>query len=175
MTKNPPPGLSLHQNFSVSGAMREDVAVSAGVAAPPVGVFVLQAARTNRRIQLSKANMVERERWMHFPLSFPSSISIPQKLNARARGDKEHFAMPTREKLVLQPNIASKVFSALAPSSPIESSFSSRNYTPSLSTSTIYSDSTAYLEQLTEGEREIPTLYDFFLLTRTKSQNARVL
>lgn len=130
----------MHQNFSVRGAVREDVAVSAGVAAPPVGAFVLQATRTNRRIQLSKANMVERERWVHFPLSFPSIISIPQELNARARGDKGPFAMPTREKLVLQPPIASKVFSALAPSSPTKSSFSSRNYTPSLST--IYSDST---------------------------------
>ena len=69
--------------------------------------------------------------------------------------------MPTREKLVLQPNIASKVFSALALSSPTKSSFSSRNYTPSLSTVTIYIDSTAYIEQPTEGEREILTLYDF--------------
>src|SRR5258708_29202445 len=142
MTKNPPPGLSLHSNLSVSGAVREDVVVSAGVAAHPVVVFVPQAARTTRRIQLSKANMVERERWEHFPLSFPSIISVPQKLNARARGDKGHFAMPTREKLVLQPPIASKVFSALAPSSPTKSSFSSSNYTPSLSTSTRSSDST---------------------------------
>ncbi len=63
-----------------------------------------------------------------------------------------------RGQVLLQPDIASKVFSAFAPSAPLRSSTPSSNATlPSFSPST-YIDSTAHVEQLTEREREILVL-----------------
>jgi len=71
----------------------------------------------------------------------------------------EQLAMTIRTaasgQVLLPPFIASKVFSALTPSST-KPPASSTNYLSS--SSTTYIDSTAYVEQLTEREREILAL-----------------
>ncbi len=63
-----------------------------------------------------------------------------------------------RGQVLLQPDIASKVFSAFTSSNPTRSSASSINTAPSISTAPSYIDPTASIEQLTEREREILTL-----------------
>jgi len=74
----------------------------------------------------------------------------------------EQLAMTVRTaargQVLLQPDIASKVFSAFTSSNPARSSASSINTAPSISTAPSYIDSTASIEQLTEREREILTL-----------------
>ena len=57
--------------------------------------------------------------------------------------------------VLLQPDIASKVLSAFAPSAPARLSTPSPHSTVSSSSTSTYIDSTAYIEQLTEREREI--------------------
>ncbi len=75
----------------------------------------------------------------------------------------EQLAMTVRTaargQVLLQPDIASKVFSAFTSSNSTRSSASSINTAPSISTAPSYIDSTtASIEQLTEREREILTL-----------------
>jgi DNA-binding NarL/FixJ family response regulator len=74
----------------------------------------------------------------------------------------EQLAMTVRTaargQVLLQPDIASKVFSAFTSSNPARSSASSINTAPSISTAPSYIDPTASIEQLTEREREILTL-----------------
>jgi DNA-binding NarL/FixJ family response regulator len=74
----------------------------------------------------------------------------------------EELAMTVRAaargQVLLQPDIASKVFSALTPSIPARSSSPTTNAPPSSSSASTYIDSTAYVEHLTEREREILTL-----------------
>ncbi len=75
----------------------------------------------------------------------------------------EQLAMTVRTaargQVLLQPDIASKVFSAFTSSNSARSSASSINTAPSISTAPSYIDSTtASIEQLTEREREILTL-----------------
>jgi len=74
----------------------------------------------------------------------------------------EQLAMTVRTaargQVLLQPDIASKVFSAFTSSNPTRSSASSINTAPSISTAPSYIDPTASIEQLTEREREILTL-----------------
>src|SRR5216684_1913533 len=74
----------------------------------------------------------------------------------------EQLAMTVRTaargQVLLQPDIASKVFSAFTSSNSTRSSASSINTAPSTSTAPSYIDSTASIEQLTEREREILTL-----------------
>ena len=74
----------------------------------------------------------------------------------------EQLAMTVRTaasgQVLLQPAIASKVFSALTPSKPTRTSILSTNSDPSPSTAPDYIGSTAYIEQLTEREHEILTL-----------------
>src|SRR6266849_5583287 len=71
----------------------------------------------------------------------------------------EELAMTVRTaargQVLLQPDIASKVFSAFTSSNPARSSASSINTAPSISTAPSYIDPTASIEQLTEREREI--------------------
>jgi DNA-binding NarL/FixJ family response regulator len=62
-----------------------------------------------------------------------------------------------RGQVLLQPDIASKVISALTNASSTRPSTASTNYTSS-STSTTYIDATSHVEQLTEREREILAL-----------------
>ena len=74
----------------------------------------------------------------------------------------EQLAMTVRAaargQVLLQPGIASKVFSAFTSSNPARSPASSINTAPATSTAPSYIDSTASIEQLTEREREILTL-----------------
>jgi len=74
----------------------------------------------------------------------------------------EQLAMTVRTaargQVLLQPDIASKVFSAFTSSNPARSLASSINTAPSISTAPSYIDPTASIEQLTEREREILTL-----------------
>ena len=74
----------------------------------------------------------------------------------------EQLAMTVRTaargQVLLQPDIASKVFSAFTSSNPARTSASSINTAPSISTAPSYIDPTASIEQLTEREREILTL-----------------
>jgi DNA-binding NarL/FixJ family response regulator len=74
----------------------------------------------------------------------------------------EQLAMTVRTaargQVLLQPDIASKVFSAFTSSNPGRSSASSINTAPSILTAPSYIDPTASIEQLTEREREILTL-----------------
>ncbi len=74
----------------------------------------------------------------------------------------EQLAMTVRTaargQVLLQPDIASKVFSAFTSSNPARSPASSINTAPSISTTPSYINSTASIEQLTEREREILTL-----------------
>jgi len=71
----------------------------------------------------------------------------------------EQLAMTVRTaargQVLLQPDIASKVFSAFTSSNPTRSSAPSINTAPSISTAPSYIDPTASIEQLTEREREI--------------------
>ena len=74
----------------------------------------------------------------------------------------EQLAMTVRTaargQVLLQPDIASKVFSAFTSSNSTRTSASSIHTAPPLSTAPSYIDSTASIEQLTEREREILTL-----------------
>jgi len=74
----------------------------------------------------------------------------------------EQLAMTVRTaargQVLLQPDIASKVFSAFTTSSSTRSSTSPINTAPPISTAPSYIDPTASIEQLTEREREILTL-----------------
>jgi DNA-binding NarL/FixJ family response regulator len=71
----------------------------------------------------------------------------------------EQLAMTVRTaargQVLLQPDIASKVFSAFTSSNPARSSASSIHTAPTISTAPSYIDPTASIEQLTEREREI--------------------
>src|SRR6266852_5656669 len=112
-----------------------------------------------------------RERWpdAHIVIltTFDDTELIHAGLRAGALGyslkdiTAEQLAMTVRAaasgQVLLQPDIASKVFSALTPSST-KSPTSATNYTSSSSTSTTYIDASAYVEQLTEREREILAL-----------------
>jgi DNA-binding NarL/FixJ family response regulator len=74
----------------------------------------------------------------------------------------EQLAMTVRTaargEVLLQPDIASKVFSAFTPPAPARPSATSPGYTSSSSTSTTYMDAMAHVEGLTEREREILAL-----------------
>jgi DNA-binding NarL/FixJ family response regulator len=74
----------------------------------------------------------------------------------------EELAMTVRTaargQVLLQPDIASKIFSALSPPVPVGSSSPTTNAPSSSSSASTYIDSTAYVEHLTEREREILTL-----------------
>jgi len=114
-----------------------------------------------------------RERWpdAHIVIltTFDDTELIHAGLRAGALGyslkdiTAEQLAMTVRTaargQVLLQPDIASKVFSAFTSSNPARSSVSSINTAPSISTAPSYIDSTtASIEQLTEREREILTL-----------------
>ena len=114
-----------------------------------------------------------RERWpdAHIVIltTFDDTELIHAGLRAGALGyslkdiTAEQLAMTVRTaargQVLLQPDIASKVFSAFTSSNPARSSASSINTAPSISTAPSYIDSTtASIEQLTEREREILTL-----------------
>ncbi len=113
-----------------------------------------------------------RERWpdAHIVIltTFDDTELIHAGLRAGALGyslkdiTAEQLAMTVRTaargQVLLQPDIASKVFSAFTSSNPARSSASSINTAPSISTAPSYIDPTASIEQLTEREREILTL-----------------
>ncbi len=63
-----------------------------------------------------------------------------------------------RGQVLLQPDIANKVFATLTPSSSSRSAPSPKSSPPFLSASNSYIDSMAHIEQLTEREREILVL-----------------
>ncbi len=112
-----------------------------------------------------------RERWpdAHIVIltTFDDTELIHAGLRAGALGyslkdiTAEQLAMTVRTaargQVLLQPDIASKVFSAFTSSNPARSSASSINTAPSISTAPSYIDPTASIEQLTEREREILT------------------
>jgi DNA-binding NarL/FixJ family response regulator len=112
-----------------------------------------------------------KERWpgTHIVIltTFDDVELIQEGLRAGALGyslkdiTAEQLAMTIRTaasgQMLLQPDIASKAFSALTPSST-KPPASATNYTSSSSTSTTYIDASAYVEQLTEREREILAL-----------------
>src|SRR6266481_5565537 len=113
-----------------------------------------------------------KERWpgAHIVIltTFDDVELIQEGLRAGALGyslkdiTAEQLAMTVRTaargQVLLQPDIASKVFSAFTSSNSTRSSASSINTAPSISTAPSYIDSTASIEQLTEREREILTL-----------------
>ncbi len=113
-----------------------------------------------------------KERWpdAHIVIltTFDDTELIHAGLRAGALGyslkdiTSEQLAMTVRTaargQVLLQPDIASKVFSAFTSSNPARSSASSINTAPSISTAPSYIDPTASIEQLTEREREILTL-----------------
>jgi DNA-binding NarL/FixJ family response regulator len=118
------------------------------------------------------ATKVFKERWpdAHIVIltTFDDVELIQEGLRAGALGyslkdiTAEQLAMTIRTaasgQVLLQPDIASKVFSALTPSSSTKSPASSTNYTSFSSTPTTYIERTVYIEQLTEREREILAL-----------------
>jgi DNA-binding NarL/FixJ family response regulator len=112
-----------------------------------------------------------KERWpdAHIVIltTFDDVELIQEGLRAGALGyslkdiTAEQLAMTIRTaargQVLLQPDVASKVISALTNASSTRPPNASTNYTPS-STSTRYIDATSYVEQLTEREREILAL-----------------
>jgi DNA-binding NarL/FixJ family response regulator len=112
-----------------------------------------------------------KERWpdAHIVIltTFDDVELIQEGLRAGALGyslkdiTAEQLAMTIRTaargQVLLQPDVASKVISALTNASSTRPPTASTNYTPS-STSTTYIDATSYVEQLTEREREILAL-----------------
>lgn len=113
-----------------------------------------------------------KERWpgAHIVIltTFDDVELIQEGLRAGALGyslkdiTAEQLAMTIRTaaggQVLLQPDIASKVFSTLTPPSAARSPTSSTSYIPPSTTSTNYIDNTAYVEELTEREREILAL-----------------
>lgn len=112
-----------------------------------------------------------KERWpdAHIVIltTFDDVELIQEGLRAGALGyslkdiTAEQLAMTIRTaargQVLLQPDIASKVISALTNTSSTRPPTASTNYTPS-SPSTTYIDAASYVEQLTEREREILAL-----------------
>lgn len=167
--------LELEPDFEVVGTAGDGEAAITGVEhlynAGTLPDVILMDIRMPRMDGIT-ATKVLKERWpaTHIVIltTFDDIELIQAGLRAGALGyslkdiTAEQLAMTIRTaargQVLLQPDIASKVFSVLTPSSPTRSPSSYSNYTPSSSTSSTYIDSVAYVEQLTEREREILSL-----------------
>jgi DNA-binding NarL/FixJ family response regulator len=162
--------LELEPDFEVVGTASDgEVAISAVEQLHQAGTppdVILMDIRMPRMDGIA-ATKALKERWpdSHIVIltTFDDTEFIHAGLRAGALGyslkdiTAEQLAMTVRTaasgQVLLQPDIASKVLSAFAPSAPHGSSTLSPN-SPSFSSST-YIDSTAYIEPLTEREREI--------------------
>ena len=167
--------LELEPDFEVVGTAGDGEAAIAAVdrlhqagTAPDV---ILMDIRMPRMDGIAATSVVK-ERWpgSHIVIltTFDDTELIHAGLRAGALGyslkdiTADQLAMTVRTaargEVLLQPGIASKVFSAFAPSAPARSPASSQGYTPSSSMPATYMDEVALVEELTEREREILAL-----------------
>lgn len=165
--------LELEPDFEVVGTAGDGEAAIAAVehlhqAGTPPDVILIDIRMP--RMDGIAATSAIKERWpdSHIVIltTFDDTELIHAGLRAGASGyslkdiTAEQLAMTVRTaasgQVLFQPDIANKVLSAFAPSAPLRSSPSNAP-SPSVSPPS-YMDSTAYVEQLTEREREILTL-----------------
>ncbi len=167
--------LELEPDFEVVGTAGDGEAAIAAVehlhqvGTPPN--VILMDIRMPRMDGIAATGVVKK-RWpdSHIVIltTFDDTELIHAGLRAGALGyslkdiTAEQLAMTVRTaargEVLLQPDIASKVFSAFTPSASAGPSASSPGYTPSSSASTTYMDAMAHVEELTEREREILAL-----------------
>lgn len=164
--------LELEPDFEVVGTASDGEAAIAAVerlhqAGTPPDVILMDIRMP--RMDGIAATKVLKERWpdSHIVIltTFDDTELIHAGLHAGALGyslkdiTAEQLAMTVRTaasgQVLLQPDIASKVFSTFVPSAPARSSTPSPNVTSASFSPSTYIDSTAYVEQLTEREREI--------------------
>jgi DNA-binding NarL/FixJ family response regulator len=164
--------LELEADFEVVGTASDGEAAIAAVerlhqARTPPDVILMDIRMP--RMDGIAATRTLKERWpdSHIVIltTFDDTELINAGLSAGALGyslkdiTAEQLAMTVRTaasgQVLLQPDIASKVFSALTHSTPARQSTPSPNSPTSSSSATTYIDSTSYIEQLTEREREI--------------------
>ena len=167
--------LELEPDFEVVGTAGDgEAAIDAVEHLHQVGTppnVVLMDIRMPRMDGIAATGVVKK-RWpdSHIVIltTFDDTELIHAGLRAGALGyslkdiTAEQLAMTVRTaargEVLLQPDIASKVFSALAPSASVRSPGSSTSYTPSSSLPTTYIDDAVHVEELTEREREILVL-----------------
>ena len=171
--------LELETDFEIAGTAGDGEAAIAALerlhqaGAPPD--VILMDIRMPRMDGIA-ATRVIKERWPNSHIviltTFDDTELIHEGLRAGALGyslkdiTAEQLAMTVqmaaRGQVLLQSNIASKVFSTLAPSPPSRPPVSPISPAPSSphtpASSMPYIDTTAYMEQLTEREREILAL-----------------
>src|SRR3989440_1994350 len=164
--------LELEPDFEVVGTAGDGEAAIAAVerlhqAETPPDVILMDIRMP--RMDGIAATKTLKERWpdSHIVIltTFDDTELIHAGLRAGALGyslkdiTAEQLTMTIRTaacgQVLLQPDIASKVFSALAPAAPPRPHTPSPNSTSSSSSASTYIDSTAFIEQLTEREREI--------------------
>ena len=164
--------LELEPDFEVVGTASHGEAAITAVehlhqAGTPPDVILIDIRMP--RMDGIAATKALKERWpdSHIVIltTFDDTELIHAGLRAGALGyslkdiTAEQLAMTVRTaasgQVLLQPDIASKVLSAFAPSTPLRSSPTSSNAPLSSFSPSSYIDSTAYIEQLTEREREI--------------------
>jgi len=167
--------LELEPDFEVVGTVGDGAAAIAAVehlhqAGTPPDVILMDIRMP--RMDGIAATKALKERWpdSHIVIltTFDDTELIHAGLHAGALGyslkdiTAEQLAMTVRTaasgQVLFQPDIASKVFSAFAPPVPARLSTSSPHPTLSSSSTSTFIDSTAYVEQLTEREREILAL-----------------
>ena len=167
--------LELEPDFEVVGTASDGEAAITAVerlhsAGTPPDVILMDIRMP--RMDGIAATRALKERWpdSHIVIltTFDDTELIHAGLRAGALGyslkdiTAEQLAMTVRTaasgQVLLQPDIASKAFSAFAPSASVRSSTPSPNATSSPFSPSTYIDSMAYIEQLTEREREILAL-----------------
>ena len=171
--------LELETDFEIAGTAGDGEAAIAALerlhqAGTPPDVILMDIRMP--RMDGIAATRVIKERWPNSHIviltTFDDTELIHEGLRAGALGyslkdiTAEQLAMTVqmaaRGQVLLQSNIASKVFSTLAPSPPSRPPVSPTSPAPSSphtpASSMPYIDTTAYMEQLTEREREILAL-----------------
>lgn len=171
--------LELETDFEIAGTAGDGEAAIAALerlhqAGTPPDVILMDIRMP--RMDGIAATRVIKERWPNSHIviltTFDDTELIHEGLRAGALGyslkdiTAEQLAMTVqmaaRGQVLLQSNIASKVFSTLAPSPPSRPPVSPISPAPSSphtpASSMPYIDTTAYMEQLTEREREILAL-----------------
>jgi DNA-binding NarL/FixJ family response regulator len=164
--------LELESDFEVVGTASDGEAAITAVehlhqAGTPPDVILMDIRMP--RMDGIAATKALKERWpdSHIVIltTFDDNELIHAGLRAGALGyslkdiTAEQLAMTVRTaasgQVLFQPDIASKVLSAFAPSAPLRSPTPSPNAPSSSFSPSSYIDSTAYVEQLTGREREI--------------------